>query len=179
MGSCKREQVFACLEEVIVKRRCNNTKTKANPNSLFIFLHQTIEFMIQRIQTLYLAIAAILAFTLPFFLVRYQSEGGVYQISDNFWLLSAFLLLGLLSVFTIFKYNNRRTQLVLGRLNVIVNFGLFVWMFVDFFSFRGKVAELHAGAGIYLPLLIIVFVSLANRGILHDEKLVREADRLR
>jgi FtsH-binding integral membrane protein len=135
--------------------------------------------MIQRIQTLYLAIAALFAFALPFFLIRYQSPDAAYKISADFTLLTTFLLVGLLAVFTIFKYSNRRTQLVLGRLNIILNFGLFVWMFVDFFLTRKTTEALYAGAGIYLPLLIVVFISLANRAIMRDERLVREADRIR
>lgn len=135
--------------------------------------------MIQRIQSLYLLAAALVASILPFVLTKYQTPAGTVAISQSWPQLSGFLLVALLSIFTIFKYTNRKTQVVLGRLNILVNFTLFAWLYLDFFNFKKGEAEVFAGAGIYIPLLVIVFLILANRAIMHDEKRVRAADRLR
>jgi hypothetical protein len=58
-------------------------------------------------------------------------------------------------------------------------------MIAVFFFYSAPLLEEASGAmaeyeiGSYAPLIAFVFLILANRGILADEKLIRSADRLR
>jgi uncharacterized membrane protein len=135
--------------------------------------------MIQRIQSVYLLVAALVAAILPFVLTKYQTGDVVLKISQNWPQLSGFLIVALLAIATIFQYKNRKTQVVFGRLNILINFALFAWLYLDFFKAKGDESAVFAGAGIYIPLLVVVFLTLANRAVMRDEKLIRDADRIR
>lgn len=84
-----------------------------------------------------------------------------------------------LSLISIFRYKDRKSQFVLGRLNIILNFillGLFVYQSL---SLSGETEVSEKGIGILLPILSIVFLVLANKAIKKDEDLVKSVDRLR
>jgi succinate-acetate transporter protein len=84
-----------------------------------------------------------------------------------------------LSLISIFRYKDRKSQFVLGRLNIILNFillGLFVYRSL---SLSGETEVSEKGIGILLPILSIVFLVLANKAIKKDEDLVKSVDRLR
>lgn len=134
--------------------------------------------MIQRIQSLYLLLAAVVTGCIILFVPLFVFEDGVYMILDDAIFTTITVLSTLVSLFSIFRYKNRRQQLVSGRLNIIINFvlfGLMLYMFFNTFSKEGATL----GLGSFLPLVAVVLITLANRGILKDEMLVRAADRLR
>jgi peptidoglycan/LPS O-acetylase OafA/YrhL len=64
----------------------------------------------------------------------------------------------------------------LGKLNLVLLLGL-VGLAGYLFSTISVATSL--GIGLVAPVLVLVFVVLANRNIQKDEKLVRSADRLR
>ncbi len=110
-------------------------------------------------------------------------------------LLSLITLIIILSLITIFLYKNRRAQLVLVRfllLLLLFYIGLFFFYYVGIFeSETGGVVSYPYGLIIpsttiniptivfLLPLVSAIFLFLASRGIVNDEKLVHSADRLR
>ncbi len=137
--------------------------------------------MLQRIQTVYLLIAAIcsagLCFILPYGLG--QNDLPLYA-KDSFLVLGLFFGSAALSLLTIFLYKNRQLQFVLGRLNIILNFitlGVFVYWILTA-SGEASVA-LEKGVGRLIPVFSIVFIVLANKAIKRDEQLVKSVDRLR
>lgn len=136
--------------------------------------------MIQRVQTLYLALAAIVSGGLSFAFSMWTNASGTSVMAlDMVWLIGLFLLSALLSLVTIFKYKNRQTQFVLGRLNIILNFillGVIVYLSL---TLSGETAVSEKGIGMILPLFSIVFIVLANKAIKKDEDLVKSVDRLR
>ena len=136
--------------------------------------------MIQRVQTLYLALAAIVSGGLSFAFSMWTNVSDTEIMAlDIVWIIGLFLLSALLSVITIFKYNNRQTQFVLGRLNIILNFillGVIVYLSL---TLSGETAVSEKGIGMILPLFSIVFIVLANKAIKKDEDLVKSVDRLR
>ena len=76
-------------------------------------------------------------------------------------------------------FKNRKLQFVLGRLNIILNFillGLFVYQSLNV---SGETLVSEKGIGIFLPILSIVLLVLANKAIKKDEDLVKSVDRLR
>ena len=136
--------------------------------------------MIQRIQTIYLLISAIISGGLIFVFHLWTNENDVPVFAkDNMTYLVLFLGSTLLSIISIFKYKKRQTQFVLGRLNIILNFillGLFVYLLL-ISSGESQISE--KGVGIFIPIFSIVFLVLANKAIKKDEDLVKSVDRLR
>lgn len=147
--------------------------------------------MIQRIQTLYLLAAitaSIVCLCMP--LGVYEPAGmGVGATMYNIavmgvqWsvstLLSLFLPLALsciIGIFAIFCYKNRGRQstMCLASMALIV-----IWYIIFAVRTNPSDASFHYSWGCILPLVSLVFYALARKGILHDEKLVRAADRIR
>ena len=136
--------------------------------------------MIQRIQTVYLLIAAIISAGLIFVLHLWVTNGDVIVYAkDNFLYLGLFLGSALLSIITIFKYKNRKSQFMLGRLNIILNFILLGFFVYQSLNVSGETAVSEKGIGMLLPIVSIVFLALANKAIKKDEDLVKSVDRLR
>ena len=158
--------------------------------------------MIQRIQSifLFLAFAATIAlyfyplagiysdlFTYKFYVYELKNmvpgEVSQFTFMTTFPLLLLNILVGGLSVICVFLYKNRIRQAKLVRLAILLDIALIALVF---FVYAGIIEKnLHANpeyleeAGIYFPLISLIFLLLAYRFIMKDEKLVRSADRLR
>jgi len=136
--------------------------------------------MLQRIQTIYLLIAAGISGGLIFvFNLWTNAEDVKVFAKDETLYFSLFMGSVVLSVISIFRYKDRKSQFVLGRLNIILNFillGLFVYRSL---SLSGEAEVSEKGIGILLPIFSIVFLVLANKAIKKDEDLVKSVDRLR
>lgn len=136
--------------------------------------------MIQRIQTLYLFFAAAISAGLIFvFYLWTNNEGAEVFAHQNYYYLGLFLGSALLSLMSIFSYKNRKSQFIMGRLNIILNFillGVFVYQSQNL---SGETDVSEKGIGILLPIFSIVCLVLANKAIKKDEDLVKSVDRLR
>ena len=156
--------------------------------------------MVQRIQTVFLLIASLsaaLSFFFPiawFYGDQHIIELFIYKavdhVKDNPVLLSsrAFIpaiVTGLLQVvlplFIIFQYKKLRWQL---RLTGIVIFIAVVQVGLQFLFYTSRMtaltgAEAEYAFGVFVPLIVIVFLMLAQRGIRNDIRLLRSVDRLR
>ena len=136
--------------------------------------------MLQRIQTIYLFIASFISGVLIFFVSLWSNEvGEPVIIQDILIAFAMFLGSAGLSLVSIFLFNNRKLQFVLGRLNILLNFfllGVFVyWSLI----IPGEMEISEKGIGMFFPVLSIVFLVLANKAIKKDEDLVKSADRFR
>lgn len=137
--------------------------------------------MIQRIQTIYLLLAFVVTGALPFFIPLWVMTDG----KDYFFMQNQIyvVLLGLsttLSLLSIISYKKRQNQFVIGRLNIILNLillGLFVYRSLNLSGETLAVSE--KGIGMFLPIVAIVLLVLANKAIKKDEDLVKSVDRLR
>ncbi len=157
--------------------------------------------MIQRIQTVYLAIAAIVLAVAFFFpIMSFINNGQIWLevylkgFQDNSapalglsnLILLPLQLLNLISiimaVFAIFLFKNRKLQMRLVRLGIVMVLVVIALIFFYYGNILGKttltVPDFNH-TGIYLVLVSLVMFILANRGIQKDDKLVRAADRLR
>ena len=136
--------------------------------------------MIQRIQTLYLFLAAVISAGLIFvFHLWTNSEAIKVFAVDDYTYLGMFLGSALLSLISIFNFKHRKSQFMLGRLNIILNFillGIFVYQSLNL---SGETNVSEKGIGILLPIFSIVCLVLANKAIKKDEDLVKSVDRLR
>ncbi|MUU78028.1 DUF4293 domain-containing protein [Winogradskyella endarachnes] len=136
--------------------------------------------MIQRIQTLYLFLAAVISAGLIFVFHLWTNNDGVeiYAI-NNYLFLGLFLGSALLSLISIFRFKDRKSQFVLGRLNIILNFILLGILVYESSKVPGEISFSEKGIGILLPIFSIVCLVLANKAIKKDEDLVKSVDRLR
>lgn len=135
--------------------------------------------MIQRKQTLYMLLAILLIGVLPFFIPLWNTaKGPFYFMQDMVYTVLIGLSVSLLLVSILF-YKKRQHQFVLNRLNMILTLillGLFVYRSLNV---SGETAVSEKGIGIYLPIISIVLLALANKAIKKDEELVKSVDRLR
>ena len=87
--------------------------------------------MLQRIQTVYLALAFIVSGILPIFMSLWTTIAKVDVMAmHNLAYISLFGISALLTLVSIFSYRNRQNQFVINRLNMILNFiliGLLVY----------------------------------------------------
>ncbi|HET8839709.1 MAG TPA: DUF4293 domain-containing protein [Flavobacteriaceae bacterium] len=136
--------------------------------------------MIQRIQSLYLFLVIILNAAAPFLFPLWKNaEGTAVLPTEEPFVFLAFVASAVLALITLFLFKNRKLQFVLDRLNIILNFvllGFFVyWLLIV----PGEMEVSEKGIGIFVPILSIVFLVLANKAIKKDEDLVKSVDRLR
>ena len=137
--------------------------------------------MLQRIQTIYLTLVFVLAGILPFVFPLWKLADG-----KEFYFMSTMvyqILFGLsttLALLSIISFKKRQQQFVYNRLNMILNLillGLFVYRSLNLSG--GTLAVSEKGIGMFLPIIAIVFLVLANKAIQKDEDLVKSVDRLR
>jgi hypothetical protein len=137
--------------------------------------------MIQRIQTVYLLIALVILGALPFvFPLFTMSDGKEFRFMNDSFYTVLFGLSTTLTLISIMYFKKRQHQFVLNRLTIILNLillGLFVYRSLNLSGEAIQVSE--KGIGMFLPIVAIVFLALANRAIKKDEDLVKSADRLR
>jgi hypothetical protein len=139
--------------------------------------------MVQRLQTLWLLLAAIfsfLTFKLPFYSGS-KTVKGIVQPNVRLDAASQVALLGLtgavilLCFIAIFLYKDRKKQLTLTIINIILSIVLLVVYFMQIQKFEAGVISLSC----LFTLAIPIFLFLAARGIWKDEKLIKSLDRLR
>ncbi len=147
--------------------------------------------MIQRIQSIFLLLAAACAFCLfafPFGTTPSPVESselykdGVYDINDSIALLALFCIAGGLAFISIFLFKNRKSQLLLGRLAIIANIIGFIMVIVFYMNNSAGLQEGEDSEniiGFSLPIAFLVFALLAQYYINKDSKLVSSMDRLR
>lgn len=148
--------------------------------------------MIQRIQSIWLLLAAITILCLLFVpIIGIASNAGYHTLygsglktasadgsTTNIPLLISTVFAGLISLVNIFNFRNRKLQIRIALLNIILILALSVWFFQIINGVSGA-TQFDLEPGIYLSLVAIIFTLLAIRGIKKDEKLIRSADRLR
>lgn len=152
--------------------------------------------MIQRIQTIYLFLAGILPAITLFVPVMLFGSGNkwftmsslsydtalVPELAGSFPIgLGVFTLLAIVLAFVALAgYKNRKSQLRKVALAILANALWYVTFAFYTFSLSSRMKMDHwFKEWCFLPLLAIVFLFLARRGILKDEALVRAADRIR
>lgn len=147
--------------------------------------------MIQRIQTVYLFISALLIgllFLFPF--AEIAKDGAVYLFNFKGILLDGVLkengiaisvlivVIMALHGFAIFSYKNRKRQKMIVIFTILMMLGLFgLLIFFTYFSFSG--AQISFEMSVVLPLVAIIIDYLAIRAIGKDEALIRSIDRIR
>ena len=135
--------------------------------------------MIQRIQSIFLFLVAMVAgvFSNLFDLWRVGTEW--MQANDYKLIYALFISSGILALLTIFFFKNRKRKMLFNIINIFMNIVLVGLLVYRLFTLPGDGFESEKGIGLFLPLLSIVLLWLANRSIVKDEKLVKSVDRIR
>ena len=157
--------------------------------------------MIQRIQTVWLFVAALVLlglFQFPYVsyidlvgLGRKLYVTGEYSAVNNETVKQsshllqtiATIVLALIPVETIFMFKDRKRQLKMIYVTIILIAVFAVWLL---FSANNTLATIsqtvgadNIGVGFFLLPVAIIFLAMAIGGIRKDEKLIKSADRLR
>lgn len=157
--------------------------------------------MIQRIQTVWLFLASVTLFALFLFpYLQYSDLGGIGKalkvtgvyhgvegqaVRSEFFILQtlATVLLGLFPLYIILKFRQRKQQVQLIVLEIVLLLLFGVWLYVSASSAlteaRQFLSARNIGVGFFLLPISIVFLGMAMGAIRKDEKLVKSADRLR
>lgn len=157
--------------------------------------------MLQRKQTVFLLLAAVLGGLTFLFPVDTFTRGdqqfifrtyGIYTgagipMADATLKVPFAAVMGVIIALLValaFMYRNRMRQLRLARMANLLLLAMVVFLFLHDNSIRayleqGGTVERSIGASAVLPVLMVVLVSLAERGIRKDEELVKSVDRLR
>ena len=133
-----------------------------------------------RVQMYYLIACLIVNAVLPFVFPLWTDVAGkpFYFMMDMVYV-TLFGLSTTLSLLSILSHKKRQQQFVMGRLNIILNLillGLFVYRTL---TASGEAIVSEKGIGMFLPIVSIVLIVLANKAIKKDEDLVKSVDRLR
>ncbi len=108
-----------------------------------------------------------------------SEEGFVVIHNDEPIMLGLIFGSILVTFISIFSYKKRKSQFVINRLNIILIFfllGVFVYRSL---TLSGETLVSEKGIGVFLPIISIVFLVMANKAIKKDEDLVKSVDRLR
>lgn len=152
--------------------------------------------MIQRIQSVYLLIAAICSvacLSLP--VGRYVNDGLLSSTMYNLWIVSSDgsghtftstplfvvqLLAAAISLYAIFMYKNRKQQMRLCIFSSLLLAGWYA-IYAVLAVLCGGTGEVSFSPSIYgaLPAVALILNVMASRSIRADERLVRAADRIR
>ena len=152
--------------------------------------------MLQRIQSVYLLLAALVnLITLKTNVVVYvtpdQTAGELSAFSfifNNQKLINALgggvilIVAALLALFTIFQYTNRAKQSLLAIVLMVLN----AVVLIAFYAYHAKAVQLlppgsssHFVYGFILPMISGILAFMAYRGIKNDDALIKAADRIR
>lgn len=135
--------------------------------------------MIQRSQTIFLALSVIASF-LVYFTPVYDKAMQDPQMWIGYGLASGLALAMILSMFSIFKYSDRKSQIKwvkIAMLFQLVGIGFAVGVLFSLGGIGTYLWDEAIGAG--LAVLGLLFQGLANRSIKKDLELVRSIDRIR
>ncbi len=145
--------------------------------------------MIQRLQSIFLFLSSASFFShFGFSFAKTDAPGPnffadqVYNIQDNIGLLIMAVLSGLLAFGIIFLFNNRKLQLKLSYIVIVLAILLPVLaslLFLNAGNSMENTQGIQDSIGLYMPIVSVILTWLAIRFINKDEKIVQSMDRLR
>ena len=130
--------------------------------------------MIQRIQSIFFLLSAMVSLFIVGFIPVLSQENQIMFLYKDFIYLRLFLLVSVfLSLYAIFQYKNRNKQRILSslsRLMITFFYLAILFFFRDDYKFE---------IGVFLCIIPFLFLFGASYFIKKDEKLIKDADRIR
>ena len=135
--------------------------------------------MIQRIQSVYMLLAAVASLLLSAVVAIWQTTEGPFKGIDNpVYMFVAGVSAGVFLA-NIFNFKKRKLQVVLNRAGILINIVLAGFMFWEYITLLRAETVTGPDVGLIMPLVVVVLAVLANKAITKDEALVKSADRFR
>lgn len=144
--------------------------------------------MLQRVQTLYLlAVVGLMTVLCMTPMATYTADGieGALVAFDFWWVGVLFALSALLAFVVIWLFKNRLLQvrLLCAEMVLLVGAQIFsLWYAIGFTNnvkALGDITMAIIKTPTFFPIVCVIFVWLAIRAIIKDERLVRSLDRIR
>lgn len=135
--------------------------------------------MIQRIQSIYLLIAVLISFTTPFWMPEWESNKDMIVAYNRSYVFFGFHFIGFVTAICIFLYKNRKVQMTLIKIVILLNILLLGLLVYWLLNLPGENIFSEKGIGVIVPLVSIVLLLLAHKAIKKDDNLVKSVDRLR
>lgn len=129
--------------------------------------------MLQRIQTIWMLLAVLCAAAL------FLTSQDVILLTGVPILPIANVLLILMGAYSIFNFKNRKRQILLNTISIIINALLIGLLTYWLLNLSGGISFPEKGIELVFPTLAILCLLIANIFIRKDEKLVKSVDRLR
>lgn len=129
--------------------------------------------MLQRIQTIWTLLAVLSAVFL------FITGQDVVVISNIPVLNIGCILLVLAGALSIFSFKNRKRQILLNTISIIINVLLIGVLAYWLLSLPGGIQVPEKGIEPIFPLIAVICLLIANVYIRKDERLVKSVDRLR
>ncbi len=131
--------------------------------------------MIQRIQSIYLLVATIAISLIAFKVPIYTLNGRLFMAQDDTKMFILTIVGALFSLFCLFMFKNRKFQMKLIRLTILIQMIIGVRLFMVFNKFE---VVLNNNL-LFLVTFTLIALIMAYRGVKKDEDLVRSVDRIR
>ncbi|KYH06309.1 MULTISPECIES: DUF4293 family protein [Chryseobacterium] len=129
--------------------------------------------MLQRIQTIWTLLAVLAA-------VFLFITGQDVVISDSIPLLNiSCIVLVIIGALSIFSFKNRKRQILLNTISIIINALLIGVLAYWLLNLSGGIQIPEKGIEPIFPLIAVICLLMANIYIRKDERLVKSVDRLR
>lgn len=140
--------------------------------------------MIQRIQTVFLLLTTVtgVLFLMGDMISFRNSGGGLTSVDfqESIYLAALVILIPLISFITIFLYKNRKLQLRLTSVAIVLNIILLAAIAFYYYHYTSTFdAGIVLKPGLAYPFLMLIFLYLSYRAIKKDDDLVKSYDRLR
>lgn len=144
--------------------------------------------MIQRVQSIWLFVAAFLSGALFIFPLYHYTAAGAATASllsakNEYMLLLLASLMTVVPMVAIFLFKNRKQQKGMVWISILASLGFVAVMLMKIQNLKNAVPpatnDNFALPGPIIPVAAIVFLLLALKGIRKDDALIKSVDRLR
>ena len=131
--------------------------------------------MIQRIQSIYLLVAAISMTLISFKVPVYNLNETLFMAQDDTKMFVLTIVGAIFSLLGLFMFKNRKFQMKLIRLTVLIQMIIGIRIFMLFNKFEVVLNN----SFLFLMTFTLIALIMAYRGVKKDDDLVRSVDRIR
>ena len=131
--------------------------------------------MIQRIQSIYLLVAAIAMTLISFKVPVYTLNETIFMAQDDTKMFILTIVGAIFSLLGLFMFKNRKFQMKLIRLTVLIQMIIGVRLFM----LLNKFEVVLNNTLLFLMAFSLIALIMAYRGVKKDDDLVRSVDRIR
>ena len=131
--------------------------------------------MIQRIQSIYLLVAAISMSLISFKVTVYTLNETLFMAQDDTKMFILTIVGAIFSLLGLFMFKNRKFQMKLIRLTVLIQMIIGVRIFMLFNKFEVVLNN----SFLFLMAFTLIALIMAYRNVKKDDDLVRSIDRIR